>query len=67
MRYFLWNFAGRQNDIANMDGNTIHGNWESGLNFEKYRDAPPYLRDNKAKSLLFSSSNTRNYWHVFPF
>ena len=45
-------FWRRQNDIANMDGNTIHGNWESGLNFEKYRDAPPYLRDNKSLKII---------------
>jgi hypothetical protein len=32
MRYFMWNFAGRQNDIQG-DGNNIHGNWISGINF----------------------------------
>jgi hypothetical protein len=30
LRYFLWNFAGRQNDIQG-DGNAIHGNWISGI------------------------------------
>ena len=39
MRYFMWNFAGRQNDIMNMDQNDIYGNWESGLNFSKYDNA----------------------------
>ena len=33
MRYFMWNFAGRQNDFMNMDGNALHGNWESGVSF----------------------------------
>ena len=28
MRYFMWNFAGKQNDIANMDGNPSI--WELG-------------------------------------
>jgi hypothetical protein len=32
MRYFMWNFAGRQNDIQG-DGNKIHGNWISGIKF----------------------------------
>ena len=32
MRYFMWNFAGRQNDIQG-DGNKIHGNWISGISF----------------------------------
>ena len=38
LRYFLWNFVGRQNDIMNMDQNDIYGNWESGLNFNKYEN-----------------------------
>lgn len=46
----MWNFAGRQNDIMNMDQNDIYGNWESGLNFSKYDKAPPHLKDNKAKN-----------------
>ncbi|HQG36257.1 MAG TPA: DUF2723 domain-containing protein [Bacteroidales bacterium] len=31
-RYFMWNFSGRQNDIQG-NGNPIHGNWISGINF----------------------------------
>ena len=50
LRYFMWNFAGRQNDVMNMDGNSIFGNWESGLSFNKYKDAPKYLKENKAKN-----------------
>jgi hypothetical protein len=32
MRYFMWNFAGRQNDIQG-NGNSIYGNWISGIKF----------------------------------
>ncbi len=32
MRYFMWNFAGRQNDIQG-NGNSINGNWISGIKF----------------------------------
>lgn len=32
IRYFMWNFAGRQNDIEG-NGNSIHGNWISGIKF----------------------------------
>jgi hypothetical protein len=32
LRYFMWNFAGRQNDIQG-NGNSIYGNWISGINF----------------------------------
>ncbi len=31
-RYFMWNFAGRQNDIQGM-GEVNHGNWISGIPF----------------------------------
>lgn len=33
MRYFMWNFAGRQNDIMNMGGELDAGNWISGIPF----------------------------------
>ncbi len=32
MRYFMWNFVGRQNDIQG-NGNPIYGNWISGIKF----------------------------------
>ena len=31
-RYFMWNFAGKQNDIQGM-GNKVDGNWKSGIRF----------------------------------
>lgn len=30
LRYFMWNFAGRQNDIQG-DGDIMKGNWKSGI------------------------------------
>ena len=64
MRYFLWNFAGRQNDYMNMDGNPMYGNWESGINFidrarlgtPKNELLPDYLKNNKA----------RNHYYFLP-
>lgn len=32
-RYFLWNFAGRQNDYNNQRGEKDYGNWLSGISF----------------------------------
>jgi hypothetical protein len=32
LRYFMWNFAGRQNDVQG-NGNYINGNWISGIKF----------------------------------
>jgi len=60
-RYFMWNFAGRQNDIQGF-GNSYHGNWECGIPFiDKLRlgdmsDLPPYLAENKA----------RNHYYMLP-
>jgi len=59
LRYFMWNFAGRQNDFMNMDGNSLKGNWESGIGFiDNLRlgtpsaevDVPDYLGKNKGKN-----------------
>lgn len=56
-RYFMWNFAGRQNEIHSpAPGDIFIGNWESGIGFiDKARlgdqsDAPSYLKDNKGKN-----------------
>ena len=32
-RYFMWNFAGRQNDLLNQHGEMDAGNWISGIPF----------------------------------
>ncbi len=57
MRYFMWNFAGRQNDIhGQVPGDPLCGNWECGIGFiDKARlgdqsDGPDYLVHNKAKN-----------------
>ena len=55
-RYFMWNFAGRQNDIHSPSpGDHFAGNWECGIPFIDYRlgdqsDAPDYLKNNKGKN-----------------
>ncbi len=57
-RYFLWNFAGRQNDLQGSGGIT-EGNWSTGL---KFIDAqrlgnqdhlPPSMMENKAMNKLY--------------
>ncbi len=32
-RYFMWNYAGRQNDIQGHDDESMRGNWISGISF----------------------------------
>ena len=55
-RYFMWNFAGRQNEIHGQEPNQFAGNWESGIGFiDRMRlgdqsDAPGYMGENKGKN-----------------
>ena len=56
-RYFMWNFAGRQNEIHSpTPGDIFAGNWESGIGFiDRMRlgdqsDAPDYLKNNPGKN-----------------
>lgn len=57
-RYFMWNFAGKQNDTQGY-GNVRDGNWISGIPFIDnliYGDQsmmPDSLKDNKAHNTLF--------------
>jgi Protein of unknown function (DUF2723) len=55
MRYFMWNFAGKQNDIQG-HGNITDGNWQSGLSATDKIDmgkAPKRLRENAANNKFF--------------
>ena len=56
-RYFMWNFAGRQNDVHSPSpGDIFYGNWESGIRFlDEIRlgdqcNAPEPLAGNKGKN-----------------
>lgn len=59
-RYFMWNFAGRQNDIHSPSpGEIFYGNWESGIKplddmrLGNQDNAPEILKHNKAKNHYF--------------
>ncbi|MDC0584605.1 DUF2723 domain-containing protein [Bacteroidales bacterium] len=61
-RYFLWNFAGRQNDIQ-ADGSIVNGNWISGINFfDKSRVGPS---DNLPEDV--KNHRARNRYFFLPF
>ncbi len=57
-RYFMWNFAGRQNDIQG-HGNVIHGNWISGIKFiDEMRlgtqdNLPELITENRANNKYY--------------
>lgn len=58
MRYFMWNFVGRQNDIQG-HGGFSNGNWISGINFFDEakigpRDKmPPSMKDNPSRNVYY--------------
>jgi len=58
LRYFMWNFAGRQNDIQG-NGNSINGNWISGIKFiddarlGKLDKLPEDMKTNPANNKYF--------------
>jgi hypothetical protein len=58
MRYFMWNFAGRQNDIQG-NGNLINGNWISGIKF--LDEARLGKLDNLPEDLKTNPGNNKYY------
>ncbi|MBA2250192.1 MAG: DUF2723 domain-containing protein, partial [Chitinophagaceae bacterium] len=59
-RYFMWNFAGKQNDIEGIDiGNVRDGNWLTGISFwDNIRlgdqsKMPDSMKHNKSHNTLF--------------
>ncbi|MGD9929622.1 MAG: DUF2723 domain-containing protein [Mangrovibacterium sp.] len=57
-RYFMWNFAGRQNDIQG-HGDILSGNWISGINFidsarlGDQKSLPDHLKNNKGRNAYY--------------
>lgn len=57
-RYFMWNFAGRQNDIQS-HGSYINGNWITGFDFiDRVRlgsqdDLPDRMKNNQAHNVYY--------------
>ena len=61
LRYFMWNFSGRQNDIQGQ-GEISNGNWITGINFiDSYR-----LGDQNTLPQEFKNNKARNAYFMFP-
>jgi len=60
-RYFMWNFAGRQNYIEG-HGNIEHGNWKSGIDFI---DAPRIGSQDNLPASMQNPAN--NKFYLLPF
>ena len=57
-RYFMWNFAGRQNDVQ-ADGGILNGNWLSGIPFMDtprigpQHNLPEHMKNNPSRNRYF--------------
>ncbi|MFV0291647.1 MAG: protein O-mannosyl-transferase family [Mangrovibacterium sp.] len=61
-RYFMWNFAGRQNDIQG-HGDVLNGNWISGIPFiDNIR-----LGDQTQLPAKYAENKGRNRYFMLPF
>ncbi|MEL7531666.1 MAG: DUF2723 domain-containing protein, partial [Bacteroidota bacterium] len=62
IRYFMWNFVGKEGDIQDMG-------WESGLNFSKTSMAPDFWKDHPAKNHYYALPLLLGllglFWHGF--
>jgi hypothetical protein len=61
IRYFMWNFAGKQNDVQGIyTSNVRDGNWKTGISFwdnarlGNQASLPDSLKNNKANNSLFA-------------
>ena len=61
LRYFMWNFAGKQNDIQGVYGSNVRdGNWKTGIGFwDSMRlgnqdTMPDSIKNNKANNKLYA-------------
>jgi len=61
VRYFMWNFSGRQNDLKGI-GNATEGNWISGIPL-----IDSYLGQREAIHPDESWSNARTVYYMLPF
>lgn len=58
LRYFMWNFAGRQNDMQGM-GDFYRGNWLSGIRFidqsrlGSQENLPAFMKNNPARNRYY--------------
>jgi hypothetical protein len=62
LRYFMWNFSGRQNDVQGQGG-LLHGNWISGIKFMD--EVKIGSQENLPEGI--ASDKARNRYYMLPF
>lgn len=66
LRYFMWNFSGRQNDIQG-HGDNLNGNWLSGINFiDEPRLGPQTNLPETMSGYKFKHNKAHNTYFMLP-
>ena len=63
LRYFYWNFVGRQNDVQGTTGNNMDGNWVSGI---KVLDDMKLDTDTSQKIYRDKNNFANNHFYGLP-
>ncbi len=63
LRYFFWNFVGRQNDIQGLMRNTLEGNWITGI-----KAVDDILLDSDTSKVIYRDKNNfaNNHFYALP-
>lgn len=64
LRYFAWNFIGRQNDIQGLNNNPLEGNWKTGI-----KGVDDFILDTDSSQVQHAASNNmaNNSFFALPF
>jgi tetratricopeptide (TPR) repeat protein len=63
LRYFYWNYVGRQNDFQGLSGNNSEGNWVSGI---KPIDDFKLDTDTSKKLYRYKNNFAENHFYALP-
>lgn len=67
IRYFMWNFAGRQNDLQGTVGDNLRGNWISGIGFiDEMRLGPQDKLPESIDGHQIKNNHARNTYFMLP-
>jgi tetratricopeptide (TPR) repeat protein len=63
LRYFYWNFVGRQNDVQGSTGNNMDGNWISGI-----KPIDDFKLDTDTSQKIYRDKNNfaNNHFYALP-
>ena len=64
LRYFYWNFVGRQNDVQGSTGNNMDGNWVSGI-----KPMDDFKLDTDTSKVIYRDQRNfaSNHFYALPF